>query len=195
VKNFLRIASGVDTATLLLAVHRLAKMGEIWKEDTYLRDYPQGPFGDTESIILRFPPRSVHETEEALAVHLANFDQHECKDYPVFKQIPEARGLIFNLMAAVQGERLGRCIINKLKPGGQIYPHQDTAAHAEYYDRFHIVLQAGAGSLFTCKDEQVNMRTGEVWWFNNRLTHDVVNNSAEDRIHLVVDIRTSKPSC
>lgn len=194
-KHFLRIASGVETAPLLLALHRLDKMGEIWKEDTYLRDYPQGPFGDTESVILRFPPRSVHETEEALAAHLANFDQHECIDYPNFKQIPEARGLIYNLMAAVQGERLGRCIINKLKPGGQIYPHPDTAAHAEYYDRFHIVLQAGVGSLFTCEDEQVNMRTGEVWWFNNRLMHDVINNSADDRIHLVVDIRTSKPAC
>lgn len=192
-KNFLRIASGVETATLLLAIHRLAKMGDVWKEDTYLRDYPQGPFGDTESVILRFPPRSVHETEEALKEHLANFDQHECNDTAIFKQMPEARGLIFNLMAAVQGERLGRCIINKIKPGGRIYPHPDTAAHAEYYDRFHIVLQSGPGAIFICEDEQVNMQTGEVWWFNNRLMHEVVNNSADDRIHLVVDIRTSKP--
>lgn len=193
-KHFLKLASGVDVTTLLLAIHRLDKMQDVWKEDTFLRDYPQGPFGDTESIILRFPPRSVHETEEALANHLANFDQHECNDLPIFKQLPEARNLIFNLMAAVQGERLGRCIINKLKPGGQIYPHPDTAAHAEYYDRFHIVLQAGPGSIFTCEEEQVNMQTGEIWWFNNRLMHDVVNNSADYRIHLVVDIRTSKPA-
>ena len=192
-KNFLKIAAGVETATLLLAIHRLAKMGDVWKEDTYLRDYPQGPFGDTESIILRFPPRSVFETEEALKAHLETFDQHECNDTAIFKQMPEARGLIFNLMAAVQGERLGRCIINKIKPGGRIYPHPDTAAHAEYYDRFHIVLQSGPGAIFICEDEQVSMQTGEVWWFNNRLMHEVVNNSADDRIHLVVDIRTSKP--
>jgi len=192
-RNFQKIADGVDVMPLVLALNRLNKMTAVWKEDTYLRDYPQGPFGDTESVILRFPPRSVHETEEALKNHLENFDQHENIDQPVFKSLPEARPMIFALMAAVQGERLGRCIINKLKPGGIIYPHADTPAHAEYYDRFHIVLQSNPGAIFRCDNERVSMRTGEVWWFNNRLEHEVINNSVDDRIHLVVDIRTSKP--
>lgn len=192
-KHFLKLATNVDVLPLVLAIQRLNKSHGVWKEDTYLRDYPQGPFGDTESIILRFPPRSVHETEEALENHLVGFDQHENVDQPVFKQLPEARPLIFGLMTAVQGERLGRCIINKLRPGGKIYPHKDTAAHAEYFDRFHIVLQSGPGSVFRCEDEYVNMQTGEVWWFNNALEHEVINNSHDDRIHLVVDIRTSKP--
>jgi len=178
---------------LLLAVHRLDKSHGAWKEDTYLRDYPQGPFGDTESIILRFPDRSVHQTEEALTNHLANFDQHENVDQPIFKLLPEARKYIFDLMAFVNGERLGRCMINKLKMGGTIYPHADTPVHAEYWDRFHIVLQSAPGSNFRCGDEWVNMQAGEVWWFNNKLEHEVINNSADDRIHLVIDIRTSKP--
>lgn len=192
-KNFMLIANDVNIQPLLLALHRLEKSHGVWKEDTYLRDYPQGPFGHTESVILRFPPRSVHETEEALSQHEVNFDQHENVDQPVFKSLPEARPLIFNLMAAVQGERLGRCIINKLNPGGVIYPHADTPAHAEYWDRFHIVLQSAPGSNFRAGDEWVHMRTGEVWWFNNRIEHEVINNSADERIHLVVDIRTSKP--
>lgn len=192
-RNFMFLAGGIDVMPLMLAIHRLDKSHGVWKEDTYLRDYPQGPFGDTESIILRFPPRSVHETEQALSEHMITFDQHECVDQPVFKMLPEARPLIFGLMGAVQGERLGRCIINKLKPGGRIYPHEDTPAHAEYFDRFHIVLCGQPGSVFRCVDEQVCMQTGEVWWFNNALNHEVINNSADERIHLVVDIRTSKP--
>jgi quercetin dioxygenase-like cupin family protein len=84
-------------------------------------------------------------------------------------------------------------MINKLKAGGRIYPHADTPVHAEYWDRFHIVLQSQPGSNFRCDDEWVNMETGDVWWFNNRLEHEVVNNSDDDRIHLVCDIRTSKP--
>jgi hypothetical protein len=192
-KNFIRIASGINATDLLLAIHRLEKSHGAWKEDTYLRDYPQGPFGDTESFILRFPDRSVHDTEEALKSHLANFDQHENYDQPIFKQLPEARKYIFDLMAAVKGERLGRCMINKLKVGGQIYPHADTPVHAEYWDRFHIVLQSAPGSNFRCGDEWVNMETGDVWWFNNKLEHEVINNSGDDRIHLVIDIRTSKP--
>jgi hypothetical protein len=192
-KNFLKLLDGALVNPLLLAIHRFDKSrGDIWKEDTYLRDYPQGPFGDTESVILRFPPRSVLETKEELKNHLSTFDQHENVDQDIFKLLPEARLLIFGLMALVQGERLGRCIINKLKPGGKIYRHADTKDHAEYWDRFHIVLQSEPGSMFYCDDEQVMMQTGEIWWFNNALEHEVINNSSEDRIHLVVDIRTSK---
>lgn len=191
-QNFYRLSQGVDVRSLMLAIHRHEKDKGIWKEDTYLRDYPQGPFGDCESIILRFPPRSVHETEEALKKHLENFDQHECVDQDVFKLLPEARPLIFSLMTFVQGERLGRVIINKIRPGGVIYPHADTAAHAKYFDRFHIVLSSSPGVIFRAGDERVYMETGSVWWFNNAIEHEVINNSADDRIHMVVDIRTSK---
>lgn len=202
-RNFLKLTEGANITPLMLAISRFeksitiendkqGKQGGIWKEDTYLRDYAQGPFGDTESIILRFPPRTVHETEEALKNHLANFDQHENVDQPVFKLLPEARPLIFGLMSLVQGERLGRCIINKLRPGGRIFAHADTPAHAEYWDRFHIVLQSRPGVDFRTGDEHVFMAPGEVWWFDNSVEHEVVNNSSEDRIHLVVDIRTSK---
>lgn len=192
-KNFLRIASGAPVIDLMLAIQRLEKSHGVWREDTYLRDYAQGPFEHTESIILRFPRRSVHETEEALRKHETGFDQHENVDQPVFKSLPEARPLVFNLMAVVQGERLGRVMINKLIPGGVIYPHADTPVHAEYWDRFHIVLQSAPGSNFRAGDEWVHMVTGDVWWFNNRIEHEVINNSDTERIHMIVDILTSKP--
>ena len=176
----------------MLAIQRHQKTSSIWKDDTYLRDYPQGPFGDCESIILRFSPLSGKEGEKALQEHPETFDQHECVDQPVFKLLPEARGLIFNLMSFAQGERLGRVIINKINPGGRIYPHSDSPAHAEYYDRFHIVLNSAPGVDFRCESEHAHMETGSCWWFNNKLEHEVINNSAEERIHLVIDIRTSK---
>ncbi len=191
-RNFMRLGENAAVAGLLLALHRFEKSHGIWREDTFLRDYPQGPFGDCESVILRFPPRSVHETEEALKNHEAHFDQHENVDQAAFKLLPEARPLVFGLMAAVQGERLGRVIINKLKPGGRIFPHADTPAHAAYWDRHHIVLQSAPGVVFRAGPEQVYMAPGEIWWFDNSEEHEVINNSADDRIHLVVDIRTSK---
>jgi hypothetical protein len=192
VRNFHKIADGIDVGPLMLALRRHEKSSAIWKEDTYLRDYAQGPFEDCESVILRFPPRTVHETEEALKKHLENFDQHENVDQPVFKLLPEARPLIFSLMAFVQGERLGRVIINKIRPGGVIYPHADTPDHANYWDRFHIVLQSQPGVIFRAGSEKVYMGVGQAWWFDNTQEHEVINNSAEDRIHMVVDIRTSK---
>jgi len=188
-KNFLNIASGIDVMPLLLAIRRRP---ELWKEDTYLRDYPQGPFSAIESIMLRFPVKSVCETEQEVKSHLSTYDQHESIDYPPYALLPEARPIIMALMNRVSGERLGRVMINKIAPGGRIYPHRDTASHVDYYTRFHIVIQSQPGVIFRAGDEQVYMGTGEVWWFNNGEEHEVINNSAADRIHIVIDIRTSK---
>jgi hypothetical protein len=188
-ENFLRLSSGIDTMPLLLALRRRP---ELWKADTHLRDYPQGPFAQIESIMLRFPPISVHETEEALKEHLAHFDQHENVDREEYRRLPEARAMVMGLMTYVGGERLGRIMVNKIKPGGRIFPHADTPAHANYYRRFHIVLESYPGSDFRCGDEHVHMSAGEIWWFNNKLEHEVVNNSAGDRIHMIVDIKVSE---
>lgn len=188
-KNFMLLASGADVAPLNFAIKRQA---HLWKEDTYLRDYPQGPFAQIESIMLRFPVKTVVETEADLADIESRYDQHESIDYPAYKLLPEARTLIMPLMTRVGGERLGRCMVNKISPGGRIFPHADTPVHADYYSRFHIVLQSAPGVVFKCGDEQVYMGTGEVWWFNNKEVHEVVNNSADDRIHLIIDIRTSR---
>jgi len=72
----------------------------------------------------------------------------------------------------------------------EVFP--DKIRPAEFYDRYHIVLKSSPGTIFRCGDEQVYMAMGEVWWFNNLIEHEVLNNSIDDRIHLVVDIRTYK---
>jgi hypothetical protein len=174
---------------LLLAIRRRP---ELWREDTFLRDHPQGPFGDTESIMLRFPVKRVADTEAELKDVLSRYDQHECVDYPAYAQLHEARPLVSDLMAFVKGERLGRVMINRISPGGKIFPHADTPAHAEYYNhRMHVVLESQPGVNFRCGEEQVYMAPGECWYFNNKLEHEVFNNSAGDRTHMIVDIRGS----
>lgn len=189
-RNFHLIASGVDVNPIVLALKR---QPQLWKEDTYLRDYPQGPFGDTETVMLRFPVKTVKETEAELIAYGKSDEQHESVDYPAFAYLPEARRVVFALMAQVEGERLGRVMINKLRPGGKIFPHADTPVHAEYYSRHHVVLQSGPGCNFRCGDEIIGTpftEAGAVWWFNNKLEHEVVNNSVSDRIHMIVDIKT-----
>lgn len=188
-KNFLRVAHGIDILPLLLAIQRRP---ELWKEDTYLRDYPQGPFKQIETIMLRFPVKSVHETEEELQKHTSTYDQHENVDYPAYAVLPEARPIVMGLMTRAGGERLGRVMINKIAPGGVIYPHVDTKSHTDYYSRMHVVLQSQPGVQFRAGDEQIYMATGEAWWFDNSQEHEVINNSADDRIHMIVDVRTSR---
>ncbi len=188
-QNFLNISNGVDVMPLLHAIHRRP---ELWREDTYLRDYPQGPFGDVETVMLRFPVKTVHETEKELQDHLSRYDQHENVDYPPYKLLPEARKIVMDLMAYVSGERLGRVMVNKIKPGGRIAPHADTPVHAEYWDRYHVVLQSSPGVEFRCGLEFAYMPTGSVWWFQNAIEHEVFNGSDSDRIHMIVDIRTPR---
>lgn len=175
----------VDPVPLL---NQIQRQDGLWKADTYLRDYPQGPFGDTETIFLRFPPSSVTEMERG------SKDQHECVWMDGALNLPAARSIIFDLMRKMEGERLGRVMVNKLRPGGRVFPHADTPEHAGYWDRYHVVLQSGPGCNFRCGDETVHMPTGSVWWFQNAIEHEVVNNSADDRIHMIVDIRTLRLS-
>jgi len=182
-KNFYRLAFGVNVTPLMT---QIARQPGLWKADTYLRDYPQGPFEDVETIFIRFPPASVTEMERDAK------DQHECVWMDGALHLSAWRALVFNLMATVEGERLGRVMINKIRPGGVIYPHADTPAHCAYYSRYHYVLHSSPGVKFRCGDEVVAMATGEAWYFNNALEHEVVNNSGDDRLHLIVDIKCSK---
>lgn len=174
----------VDEMPLL---HQLQRQPDLWKADTYLRDYPQGPFGDTDTVFLRFPPASVTELERGAK------DQHECIWMDGSIYLPAARKIIFDLMAKVEGERLGRVMINRLQCGGRVFPHADTPVHANYWDRYHIVLQSSPGCQFRCAEETVYMPPGQIWWFQNALEHEVVNNGSIERIHMIVDIRLSQP--
>lgn len=166
-------------------LHQLYLNQELWQpDDHYLKGLPQGPQGDVESIFLRFPPAVMTEAD------LKHVDEHESVWMDAVRHLTAARAIVNGLMSRVEGERLGRIRINKLRRGGQILRHADSPNHANYYDRYHCVLQSAPGANFVCGGEQVHMAPGEIWHFRNELEHEVVNNSAVERIHLIIDIRT-----
>lgn len=191
-RNFLRIATGVNVTPLTLAI---ARRPELWTEDTFLRQYPQGPFGMVDTIMLRFPVKQIGLTAEQIELYKQNllpgFDQHESIDYPAYAQLPDARHIVMQVFGAVGGTRLGRVMINRIAPGGVIYPHADTPEHAGYFSRYHVVLQSEPGVMFRCGDERTYWEAGSVFWFNNKLEHEVINESSVDRIHMVIDARCS----
>lgn len=189
-RNFLKVAEGVNVKPLLNALYRKP---DLWKADDFLRRFPQGPFGETDTVYLRFQDHVACDTEEEVELYkqnrLAGYDLHECPWRPEINELPEARAHIMALMSATNATRLGRCMINRIVPGGRIFPHADSKWHAEYWDRYHIVLQSRPGNTFRCGDETTWLREGEVWWFQNAIEHEVLNNSDADRIHLVIDLR------
>lgn len=182
-RNFFRIGNGVDVGPIL---HALAVQPELWNQNTLRTNHPDTPHKAVDDVWLRFQDVKPYlEGGDASAV----VDENESIPYEAWSRLPQTHGIIFDLMRRVHGTRLGRVLITRLPPGKQIEPHEDGGAHAAYYRRYHVMLQNAPGSLFHCGDETVTMFPGEVWWFNNALTHSVVNNSADDRITMIVDIR------
>jgi aspartyl/asparaginyl beta-hydroxylase (cupin superfamily) len=78
-----------------------------------------------------------------------------------------------------------------LPPGKEISSHVDSGAPATYFQRYQIALQSLPGAIFKIEDEEVQFSTGEVWHIDNTKTHSVINNSGDDRIAMIVDVRCS----
>lgn len=185
-RNFLKIAEGVDVLPLL---HALQTRPNLWNQNDLRTTHPQSPHTEVDDIWLRFNDLTPYlENGDTASV----VDEHESICYPAWRELPQARAIVFDLLRRVEATRLGRVLITRLAPGRSIAPHEDGGDHAAYYERAHVVLQGFPGSLFHCGDESVCMRSGEVWWFDNAKTHSVQNNSADDRIHLIIDYRIEK---
>lgn len=176
--NFFKF-SAIDPVPLLLSVYQKPDM---WDKNTIRQDFEDSPHDKTKSIIFRF-----QEIREDVTDFLGDV---QCYDTPEYAEFPEAKKIIMQLMARVQGTQLGRCMIVNLPAGAVVAPHEDQGSSAWFYDRYHVVLQANPGVKFTSGDETVQMVTGEIWWFDNTKLHTVVNDSGMDRIHMIVDIKS-----
>jgi hypothetical protein len=161
-------------------VHQITRHPELWNQNRLRTEHPGSPHSKCDDILLRF------QAEGSQVI-----DDPECVWHSTWNVLTEAHDLIFNLARMVKAERIGRIIISRLPPGAEITPHEDGGAVASYYTRYQMPLQSAPGCVFECAGEKVQMCGGEVWWFDNKKTHSVVNNSATDRIAMIVDLKTS----
>ena len=180
-KYFHKITDKMNIGPLLAAIGRNS---ELWNKNRIRTTHNNSAHVEASDILLRF--NKITETSEYLEV----LDDLEAIDYPAFKELPQARGIIFDLIRFVEGNRLGRVVITKLAPGAKIRPHLDSGLSAEYYDRYHVTLKNSEGSIMRVGDEMVCMVPGDIYLFNNQVEHEVINNGTEDRITLIVDIRS-----
>lgn len=179
--NFKRLATGIDISPLLAS---LENQPALFSELTARQYAPGSPHVDTESVFLRW------SREQTIA---AAFTDLKAVDYPAYAKIPEAKELVERIQDEVQGTHLGRVLIVNLRAGGYIEKHVDEGAYADFYERFHLVLKADDGNIFFCDNDEscgeyANMRPGELWWFNHKKPHSVLNDSKSGRIHLIVDV-------
>lgn len=188
-RNFLKMASGINILGLL---HSVQRQPELWNENKLRTTHSLSPHTEVDDIWLRFNDLAPHKNkadEKGLSEYSPLMDEHESIFYPAWFKLPEAQEIIFDLMRIVRGIRLGRVLITRLAPGKKISPHVDGGSHAAYYERYHCMLQNNPGSIFRAGNESISMKTGDLYWFDNTQEHEVINNSSEDRISLIIDIK------
>ena len=81
-----------------------------------------------------------------------------------------------------------RILLVKLKPHSTITPHIDGSILLESVHRCHLPIFSPKECIFTIGGESRNLTPGTWVEINNQLTHGVVNNSDDCRIHLLCDI-------
>lgn len=180
-KNFLKLADNVDVLPIMIELQRNS---DLWNENTLRTQHPGTAHSEVSDIWVWFNELPKEELKNTV------INDREVISYRAWKELPSIRPLICALMNQVQAVRLGRVIITNLPPGKEITPHVDGGAPAEYFQRYQIALQCLPGNKFIIGDEEVQFKTGEVWQINNRDIHSVVNNSADDRIVIIVDLRS-----
>jgi hypothetical protein len=176
-RNFQNLAAGINVTPLL---NQLYRHPELWNQHRIRTEHEQSPHSQCDDILLRFQSGNGVEV----------VDDPECIWYPAWEVLTELHSILFNLCRTVCAERIGRILISRLAPGKVITPHEDGGAVATYYTRYQLLLQSEAGCVFDCDGERVQMASGQLWWFDNRKTHSVTNNSATDRISVIIDLKT-----
>lgn len=187
-KNFQLIAKGIDTLPLLQA---LQLRPDLWNKHKWRTTYEGTPHSEVSDIWIRYSDDKA--TEDLKDISKVQADSGAVW-YPAWKDLPQLRPLVFGLMQRVSAYELGRVLITKLPPGGKIIPHTDNVGnYTDTFDgaRYHIALQGFPGSMYRVGDETIEMLSGEVWWFNHLVEHEVHNDSPDDRIHLLIDTRNA----
>ncbi|HUD33794.1 MAG TPA: aspartyl/asparaginyl beta-hydroxylase domain-containing protein [Variovorax sp.] len=170
--------AGLDVAPMRAA---LAAHPELWDQRTE-RTAPEGsPHHGLSDIWARFADPKTMQADGS----------HDSIWYPPANVLP-VRDIVFPLMAAVRGERLGGVLITRIKPGQICKPHTDPGWHARYYDKFAVQIEAAPEQAFQFEGVSLVTEPGDVFWFDNSRTHWVTNDSQSDRITMIVCIKTER---
>ena len=172
--NYIRkINYGVNVAPMLWA---LRKNPELWDQNTARTAGETSPFHGTHDIWARF------------AAPGSDFTQPHESVWGDVAQVLPIRELVYPLMSMVKGDQLGGVLITKIPPGGSVKPHVDPGWHARFYEKYAIQIDSAPGQSFNFEKESLVTMPGDVYWFDNSVTHWITNDSAYDRITAIVCI-------
>jgi len=173
-RNFLKIGEAKVSDLL----HAIQRKPELWNVNNLRTTFPNSPHVEADDIWLFFNSLEKQDIMNDKATI----------PYPAWKELPQARPIVFDLMRAAEATQLGRVVITRLNPGAVIKPHKDEGDPVTFYKRYQVAILSNGDIPFKIGDEEVSFKTGDVYLINNKEEHSVSNNSTEDRIVMIVDV-------
>jgi hypothetical protein len=173
-KFFRPMHLGIDIAPLLAEIEA---QEPAWLLNTSRQDKIQVQ-RDTNTIFLR---NAVRRPD----LHLN--ENQESQPTKISADFPHAVDFMTRFASAMNA-LLSRATIVRLKPRSQVGLHIDIGSYYLIRDRYHLVLRSRTGSILISGNEQVRMKEGELWWFDNKQHHAALNDSDEWRIHYIFDL-------
>jgi hypothetical protein len=175
-KYFRLVASNIDPKPYL---KELASMEKAFERSTGRQDKIA-----VQREALAVPLRGVRKSAIG---NRASRDVHESRWTTGSADYPLARALLQSI-AEREDSLLGRAKIVCLPAGKRVYPHVDRGEYYRVRNRYHFVMKSSRGSWLKAAGEEVRMREGELWWFDNDQMHEAFNDGEEDRIHMIFDM-------
>ncbi|MDP9892591.1 quercetin dioxygenase-like cupin family protein [Variovorax boronicumulans] len=170
------LAEGLDVSAIQNA---LAMHPELWDQNTGRTSPETSPHHGLSDIWARYADPATMKEDGS----------HESIWFPC-ADLLAVKDLVYGLMAAVCGERLGGVLITRIKPGQICKPHTDPGWHARYYDKYAVQIEAAPEQTFHFEGQSLVTKPGDLFWFDNSFTHWVTNDSPRDRITMIVCIKT-----
>ncbi|SHM63236.1 Aspartyl/Asparaginyl beta-hydroxylase [Chitinophaga jiangningensis] len=167
--NFLQLPFHFYPEALLQDLHQCQSLQ--WAAHFHREDYS----GEWSSISLRSTSGAITDIHSHAGMPF--------QDTPLLKQTPYFSYVLQSFKCPLEGVRL-----LKLKSGAIIKPHKDIGASYEEGNlRIHVPVITHPEVEFLLDGMKLPMQAGECWYANFNLTHEVINNSPVDRVHLVID--------
>ena len=153
---------------------------EIWLEHQYRQNMKKGKgtHRNTNSIEILWDPECLKNLE--IGTKSKNYDLLEMDEF-------------FDSIKPLYQKEYGdgyflHALFARLKANTNIKEHFDRGESLTLSKRTHIPIKTNPNIKFKVGGEEKYIKSGEIWEINNSgKKHGVVNNSGEDRIHLILD--------
>lgn len=184
-KHLRHLCRGIDVSKL---VAQLDSHPELWDQYRVRTHGYASPHNKLSDIWVRYNSLDAYDPN-----HPERFnEEHDPVWYPAWGALTELQPIVFNVMRFVEAERLGGVLITKIPAGQTCEPHIDRGWHATYYSKFAVQLKAEKGQTFHFDDGGFESMPGDLFTFDNSFTHWVTNESASERITLIVCVKTQR---